>query len=116
MNNNNNINDDDEIIDDGENEESQENNISINSNSFNSKNSNSNNTLNNNVNNKKINLSKADIFSLGCVFAYTLSGGKHPFGESYLRENNIIKVYIFILPFAFSIFFYIYIENIYLLF
>lgn len=32
-----------------------------------------------------------DIFSLGCVFYYVLSGGKHPFGKSYIRENNIIK-------------------------
>lgn len=25
--------------------------------------------------------SKVDIFPMGCIFAYTLSGGKHPFGE-----------------------------------
>jgi len=25
--------------------------------------------------------SKMDIFPLGCIFAYTLSGGKHPFGD-----------------------------------
>ncbi|KAL6934798.1 uncharacterized protein HGUI_02866 [Hanseniaspora guilliermondii] len=32
-----------------------------------------------------------DIFSLGCIFYYVLSNGKHPFGKSYIRENNIIK-------------------------
>lgn len=37
-------------------------------------------------------LTKAiDIFSLGCVFYYILSGGHHPFGDRYLREGNIIK-------------------------
>lgn len=37
-------------------------------------------------------LTKAiDIFSLGCVFFYILSGGNHPFGDRYLREGNIIK-------------------------
>lgn len=37
-------------------------------------------------------LTKAiDIFSLGCVFFYILSGGRHPFGDRYLREGNIIK-------------------------
>ena len=33
---------------------------------------------------------KVDIFSLGCVFAYTLTGGKHPFGvEGDERTNRI---------------------------
>lgn len=32
-----------------------------------------------------------DIFSLGCIFYYVLSKGKHPFGKTYIRENNIIK-------------------------
>ncbi|KAL3232133.1 Serine/threonine-protein kinase/endoribonuclease IRE1 [Nakaseomyces bracarensis] len=32
-----------------------------------------------------------DIFSLGCVFYFVLSGGKHPFGEKYMREYNIIN-------------------------
>lgn len=32
-----------------------------------------------------------DIFSLGCVFYYILSGGGHPFGDRYLREGNIIR-------------------------
>ena len=37
-------------------------------------------------------LTKAiDIFSLGCVFYYILTGGYHPFGDRYLREGNIIK-------------------------
>lgn len=37
-------------------------------------------------------LTKAiDIFSLGCVFFYILSGGGHPFGDRYLREGNIIS-------------------------
>ncbi|KAG7661155.1 IRE1 [[Candida] subhashii] len=37
-------------------------------------------------------LTKAiDIFSLGCVFYYILTGGSHPFGDRYLREGNIIK-------------------------
>ncbi|KAK6200067.1 uncharacterized protein RJT21DRAFT_120969 [Scheffersomyces amazonensis] len=37
-------------------------------------------------------LTKAiDIFSLGCVFFYILTGGNHPFGDRYLREGNIIK-------------------------
>lgn len=37
-------------------------------------------------------LTKAiDIFSLGCVYFYILTGGNHPFGDRYLREGNIIK-------------------------
>lgn len=37
-------------------------------------------------------LTKAiDIFSLGCVFFYILTGGNHPFGDRYLREGNIIR-------------------------
>lgn len=37
-------------------------------------------------------LTKAiDIFSLGCVFYYILTGGAHPFGDRYLREGNIIR-------------------------
>ncbi|KAK6456764.1 uncharacterized protein RJT20DRAFT_126815 [Scheffersomyces xylosifermentans] len=37
-------------------------------------------------------LTKAiDIFSLGCVFYYILTGGNHPFGDRYMREGNIIK-------------------------
>ncbi|KAG5361841.1 Serine/threonine-protein kinase ppk4 [Yarrowia sp. C11] len=32
-----------------------------------------------------------DIFSLGCVFYYVLTGGSHPFGDRYLKESNIIR-------------------------
>uniref|UniRef100_UPI0002184FBD Serine/threonine-protein kinase/endoribonuclease IRE1 n=1 Tax=Saccharomyces cerevisiae (strain ATCC 204508 / S288c) TaxID=559292 RepID=UPI0002184FBD len=32
-----------------------------------------------------------DIFSMGCVFYYILSKGKHPFGDKYSRESNIIR-------------------------
>uniref|UniRef100_A0A914V853 non-specific serine/threonine protein kinase n=1 Tax=Plectus sambesii TaxID=2011161 RepID=A0A914V853_9BILA len=32
-----------------------------------------------------------DIFSLGCVFYYTLTVGEHPFGDHYRREGNIIN-------------------------
>ncbi|KAK9477771.1 hypothetical protein V1514DRAFT_332954 [Lipomyces japonicus] len=32
-----------------------------------------------------------DIFSLGCVFYYVLSGGSHPYGDRYMREANIVK-------------------------
>lgn len=36
-------------------------------------------------------LTKAiDIFSLGCVFYYVMTGGGHPFGDRYMREANII--------------------------
>ncbi len=35
---------------------------------------------------------KADIFPIGCIFAYTLSGGKHPFGEdAYAIFIRIVK-------------------------
>ncbi|XP_076309470.1 serine/threonine-protein kinase/endoribonuclease Ire1 isoform X2 [Tachypleus tridentatus] len=32
-----------------------------------------------------------DIFSLGCVFYYVLSSGKHPFGDSLRRQANILS-------------------------
>ncbi|KZF26835.1 hypothetical protein L228DRAFT_243362 [Xylona heveae TC161] len=32
-----------------------------------------------------------DIFSLGCVYFYVLTGGLHPFGDSYMREANALK-------------------------
>jgi serine/threonine-protein kinase/endoribonuclease IRE1 len=32
-----------------------------------------------------------DIFSLGCLFYYTLTNGGHPFGDRYEREGNILK-------------------------
>lgn len=35
----------------------------------------------------------ADIFSLGCVFYYIISDGKHPFGQSDQRQANIDKDY-----------------------
>ncbi|XP_051171210.1 serine/threonine-protein kinase/endoribonuclease IRE2 [Leptopilina boulardi] len=31
-----------------------------------------------------------DVFSLGCVFYYVLSGGKHPFGDQLRRQANIL--------------------------
>lgn len=31
-----------------------------------------------------------DIFSLGCVFYYVLSSGKHPFGDTLRRQANIL--------------------------
>lgn len=33
----------------------------------------------------------ADIFSLGCVFYYIISGGQHPFGKSANRQYNILS-------------------------
>lgn len=32
-----------------------------------------------------------DIFSLGCVFYYMLTGGRHPFGENMKRQANILS-------------------------
>lgn len=32
-----------------------------------------------------------DIFSLGCVFYYVLSDGKHPFGDTLRRQANILS-------------------------
>lgn len=41
---------------------------------------------------KKLAPSKAaDIFSLGCLFHYTIFEGKHPFGEKEERQQNILK-------------------------
>lgn len=34
---------------------------------------------------------KVDIFPLGCVFAYTLTGGKHPFGDEVLSRSLRIR-------------------------
>jgi len=31
-----------------------------------------------------------DVFSMGCIFYYTLTYGKHPFGDKYSRERNIL--------------------------
>lgn len=32
-----------------------------------------------------------DIFSLGCVLFFCVTGGKHPFGERIERDINILK-------------------------
>ncbi|GMR35830.1 hypothetical protein PMAYCL1PPCAC_06025, partial [Pristionchus mayeri] len=32
-----------------------------------------------------------DIFSLGCIFYYVLTGGSHPFGDPILRTSHIYK-------------------------
>ncbi|KAK9500618.1 hypothetical protein O3M35_001853 [Rhynocoris fuscipes] len=32
-----------------------------------------------------------DIFSLGCVYYYTITDGKHPFGEPIRRQSNILS-------------------------
>lgn len=32
-----------------------------------------------------------DMFSLGCLFYYVLSNGKHPFGEGLHRQGNILE-------------------------
>ncbi|KAG8859750.1 bifunctional endoribonuclease/protein kinase ire1 [Tulasnella sp. 330] len=32
-----------------------------------------------------------DVFALGCLFYYTLTGGEHPYGERFEREVNILK-------------------------
>jgi len=35
--------------------------------------------------------SKVDIFALGCIFGYTLSGGKHPFGDDPFDRSYRVK-------------------------
>ena len=32
-----------------------------------------------------------DIFPLGCLFYYTLTKGRHPYGDEFVREMNILK-------------------------
>ena len=32
-----------------------------------------------------------DIFSMGCLYYYVLSNGKHPFGETFHRQANILN-------------------------
>ena len=32
-----------------------------------------------------------DIFSMGCILYYALTNGKHPFGDKYSRERNILS-------------------------
>jgi len=34
---------------------------------------------------------KVDVWALGCIFGYTLSGGKHPYGEDMKRILRIIR-------------------------
>lgn len=34
--------------------------------------------------------SAIDIFSMGCILYYALTGGKHPFGDKFSRERNIL--------------------------
>jgi serine/threonine-protein kinase/endoribonuclease IRE1 len=37
-------------------------------------------------------LTKAvDIFALGCLYYYCLTGGSHPYGDRFEREANIVK-------------------------
>lgn len=32
-----------------------------------------------------------DMFSLGCVLFFCFSGGRHPFGERFERDSNIVN-------------------------
>lgn len=32
-----------------------------------------------------------DLFSLGCVLFFCMTGGKHPFGDIFERDVNIVK-------------------------
>ena len=32
-----------------------------------------------------------DIFSLGCVLFFCVTGGQHPFGDRFERDANIIR-------------------------
>lgn len=32
-----------------------------------------------------------DVFSLGCIIHYCITGGRHPFGEQYERDVNIMR-------------------------
>ena len=40
---------------------------------------------------KSSNTCAVDVFSLGCVFHYVLTGGAHPFGASFKRQGNILS-------------------------
>ena len=43
-------------------------------------------------NSKPTKLTKAvDIFALGCLYYYCLTGGNHPYGDRFEREANIMK-------------------------
>ncbi len=35
--------------------------------------------------------SSIDVFSMGCILYHTLTCGKHPFGDKYSRERNILQ-------------------------
>jgi len=35
--------------------------------------------------------SKVDIYSLGCIYTYVLTGGKHPFGKNLKEQSERIK-------------------------
>jgi len=49
-------------------------------------------TLNGSSSTKPMKLTKAvDIFALGCLFYYCLTGGSHPYGDRFEREVNIMK-------------------------
>lgn len=43
-----------------------------------------------NFNKRSFQTTSVDIFSLGCVFYYVLSKGKHPFGDNLKRQANIL--------------------------
>ena len=34
---------------------------------------------------------KVDVWALGCIFAYTLCGGKHPFGDVFNTRTDLIR-------------------------
>jgi len=34
---------------------------------------------------------KVDVWALGCIFGYALTGGKHPFGEDYFEQFDRIR-------------------------
>jgi serine/threonine-protein kinase/endoribonuclease IRE1 len=41
---------------------------------------------------RRTRLTKAvDLFSLGCLYFYVMTGGCHPFGDRYEREINIVR-------------------------
>ncbi|KAK4483170.1 hypothetical protein RD792_010350 [Penstemon davidsonii] len=43
------------------------------------------------IDRKKRQTPAVDLFSLGCILFYCITGGKHPFGKSYVdRERNIV--------------------------
>jgi hypothetical protein len=37
-----------------------------------------------------------DIFSLGCVYYYMLTRGRHPFGENFHRQVSAILMLLFL--------------------